>query len=184
VNINEYQKQASRTDVDDLVPAHERLKNPSVLAQLRAAIVMLLDASEALDVIKKHVFYGKPLMHDNHQMSASYHLEFPTCATNLNSATMIKLLHAAIGMATEAGEFMNPVAQAIMNNRGIDIINLLEEVGDLAWYQALAANTVGENLDKILERNIEKLKRRYPQKFTEHDALNRDLSSEAEVLNG
>ena len=33
-----------------------------------------------------------------------------------------------------------------------------------------------------MERNIEKLKARYPQKFTEENAIVRDLTKEREIL--
>ena len=40
------------------------------------------------------------------------------------------------------------------------------------------------SFDKDLERNINKLKLRFPDKFTEYNALNRDLDGEREILEG
>jgi NTP pyrophosphatase (non-canonical NTP hydrolase) len=42
----------------------------------------------------------------------------------------------------------------------------------------------GFSFDKDLERNINKLKLRFPDKFTEYDALNRDLDGERKILEG
>jgi hypothetical protein len=38
------------------------------------------------------------------------------------------------------------------------------------------------NRDEFLQKNIDKLKARYPEKFTEHDAVNRDLDKERKIL--
>jgi len=39
-----------------------------------------------------------------------------------------------------------------------------------------------KSIYEVMEINIKKLKKRYPDKFTEKDAINRDTSSEAEVI--
>jgi hypothetical protein len=39
-------------------------------------------------------------------------------------------------------------------------------------------------MEELLQTNIDKLKARYPEKFTENDALNRDLNKERNILEG
>jgi hypothetical protein len=63
-------------------------------------------------------------------------------------------------------------------------VNLLEEFGDLAWYQAIGIDEAGGSLDKVLDRVIAKLRARYPEKFTSENAINRDLVKERAILEG
>lgn len=100
----------------------------------------------------------------------------------LNDVRTLRLLHAAMGLCTEAGEFMDMLKKHILYGKPIDTVNLAEELGDIQWYDALAVDALEETLSDILERNIRKLRARYPNKFTEHDALNRDLKTEREIL--
>jgi hypothetical protein len=40
------------------------------------------------------------------------------------------------------------------------------------------------DLEEMLQRNIDKLKARYPEKFTQENALNRNLDVERQILEG
>jgi NTP pyrophosphatase (non-canonical NTP hydrolase) len=49
-----------------------------------------------------------------------------------------------------------------------------KEIGDLLWYVALAARSIGVPLSTIAEANLDKLARRYPTgAFRETDSINR-----------
>lgn len=94
-----------------------------------------------------------------------------------------RLVHAALGKLTEIGEFADELKKHIFYGKPLDPVNLMEEIGDGAWYDALALDSMGgSDLDFVLEKVIAKLKKRYPEKFTEKDALNRDLEAERKVL--
>lgn len=95
----------------------------------------------------------------------------------------LRLLHGAMGLATESGEFLDEVKKHLFYSKPLDVVNLKEEMGDLFWYLAIIADMMGEaNFTNLLQTNIEKLRARYPEKFTEEKALTRDLSTEREVL--
>lgn len=94
----------------------------------------------------------------------------------------IDLLHAAIGLQTESAEFSDMLKKALFYGKPIDQVNLKEEIGDLLWYAALALRALNTDFETVMERNIEKLKARYPQKFTEENAIVRDLNKEREIL--
>lgn len=95
-----------------------------------------------------------------------------------------RLIHAAIGMCTESGEFIDALKKHIFYGKPLDYVNLEEELGDLMWYVAIAANALDADLGEIMDRNIQKLKTRYPNKFTSEDAINRDIAAERAVLEG
>lgn len=93
-------------------------------------------------------------------------------------------MHAGLGLASEAGEFIDVLKKRHAYGKPLDIVNLREEVGDILWYCALAARGLGTTLEEIAETNILKLQTRYPAKFTAEQALNRNLTAERAVLEG
>jgi len=93
-------------------------------------------------------------------------------------------LHMILGMQTEAAEIADLYKKHIAYGKTLDLVNLKEEIGDLMWYIANMCNLHGWDLLEILATNIEKLKARYPDKFTNEQALNRDLVKERDILEG
>lgn len=97
---------------------------------------------------------------------------------------MSRLLHGMIGVCTEIGELQDMVKKHLIYGKAFDQVNVLEECGDVLWYVALALDACGCTLSECMERNIAKLKARYPQGFTEEAALTRDLDAERRKLEG
>jgi NTP pyrophosphatase (non-canonical NTP hydrolase) len=91
-------------------------------------------------------------------------------------------LHMVLGMTTESSEIADVYKKALAYNKPIDYINVKEEIGDLMFYVANMCNLNGWGLKDLLETNINKLRIRYPEKFTEDKAINRDLKSERKIL--
>lgn len=96
------------------------------------------------------------------------------------------LLHSVLGLTTETGELANTIKVhfAYKNKEDkLDIVNIVEEFGDLLWYIAIGLNSVGSSIDEAMEKNIAKLSARYKSgKFSADDALRRDLHKERSVL--
>lgn len=97
---------------------------------------------------------------------------------------MLQLLHANMGVCTEAGELMDVVKRFLIYGKPADVTNIIEEVGDMFWYLSLIARSCGFTFEEAKARNIAKLRARYPEKFTELAALNRNLDKELEALGG
>ena len=86
----------------------------------------------------------------------------------------INLIHALMGICTEAGEFADPIKKYLMYGKDLDEENLKEELGDLLWYIAIACETLNTSMSEVMTDNIRKLSKRYPgQFFTEQAAKNR-----------
>ena len=92
------------------------------------------------------------------------------------------LVHAAMGLATESGEFLDNIKKHMFYNKPLDRTNLKEELGDILWYAAIAMSVLDTDFNKEMDRVIGKLKLRYPEKFSEENAINRDLESEQKYL--
>lgn len=93
-----------------------------------------------------------------------------------------RILHAAIGCVTESGELLDALKKQMYYGRELDIVNVKEEAADILWYLAILFDELGTDFETEQERVINKLKARFPDKFTEEKAFNRDLDKEREVL--
>jgi NTP pyrophosphatase (non-canonical NTP hydrolase) len=81
---------------------------------------------------------------------------------------------AALGLAGEAGEFANMVKKMIAHGHPITADELAEELGDVMWYLAEAATACGLALNDIAQMNVDKLRARYPDGFSEERSINRE----------
>ena len=95
-----------------------------------------------------------------------------------------RLLHAAFGLQTEAGELTDALKKHIFYGKELDVTNILEESGDLMWYLAILFDELGTSFTEEQKRVIAKLKVRFPEKFTNELAETRDLATERKVLEG
>lgn len=95
----------------------------------------------------------------------------------------VRLLHCALGCYTESGELLESIQKQYETGQ-IDHVNFGEEVGDIEWYQAIGFDASGVSEATCREKNIAKLKARYPGKFSTEAALNRDLATERAILEG
>jgi len=108
--------------------------------------------------------------------------DFKAIKSRLNDEETIRLLHSAIGLSTEANEFLDMLKKHIYYGKELDLPNIKEEVGDGFWYSAIAIDVLKTTFDEVMSVNIEKLKARYPEKFTSEKAMNRDLDKERKIL--
>lgn len=129
------------------------------------------------------------------------------------------MTHMRLGIFTECGELLDAIKKNYAYGKPLDLVNVGEEIGDIAWYfvnemtfknvkakikpqrfkspqqieevitvivelQTLnchfnlsqlinVANYFNLDFYELLDKNIAKLKARYPEKFTTENALNR-----------
>lgn len=149
---------------------------------LSTAIAALQD----LDKIKKALFYGKdfPAGIDWPAPVDAAFGDFPLECLSPDEDTSqgIDVLHAILGIATEAGELLEALVIGVFGDDGFDLVNVAEEIGDVFWYQAILAHSAGKSFEELQATNIAKLRARYPDKFTEYDAQVRDLDAERVIL--
>lgn len=93
------------------------------------------------------------------------------------------LIHAGLGVTSDAGEVADVIKSHAVYGKELDVKHLIEELGDTLWYIALAASTVGYSLAEVAQQNIEKLRLRYPDKYSDELAIKR-LDKEGGDRNG
>jgi len=101
-----------------------------------------------------------------------------------NANVCTRLHHAVLGLAGEVGELASALEKWIHYNQSFDPVNIKEELGDCMWYIALACNALKLDLGQVMEANIRKLQKRYPEKFQESKAKeeNRDRDAERVIV--
>lgn len=83
------------------------------------------------------------------------------------------LTHAAIGIAGEAGEILDAVKKVWVYNQAINFENLIEELGDLEYYMQALRTKIGVTRAQCINANMVKLKKRYPNGYTDQHAAAR-----------
>jgi len=84
-----------------------------------------------------------------------------------------RLQHALHGLAAEVGE-IHGIYQKSYQGHSIDSYDVLDELGDLLWFAAEICDVMLNDMDLVAEQNIRKLRKRYPEGFSEERSLNRE----------
>lgn len=175
-----YQEEAQNTEAPVDAAMQERAAGPVLLGLLRVGFETIATVGSLLDKAKRHLFYGNPLTEG--VLAQLHKVEDSEVQQRSRAFVFLRLLHAAIGIATEAGELAEQLYGHLFLGHPLDQVHIEEELGDILWYVALACNALGVDMQKVMDTNISKLRKRYPNKFTQYDAMNRDLTAERKEL--
>ena len=77
-----------------------------------------------------------------------------------------RLATAAVGLSAESGEFLEIIKKMVFQGKPYNADNrehLIIELGDIMWYVAQACMSLDISFDEVLETNIKKLGKRYPE---------------------
>lgn len=143
-------------------------------AQMLASIQLV---GAGADNVKRKLYYNK--VRSNEALQNMF-VEADASATRPVTFDMLDkdIIHALLGMVSECGE----IAEAINTTEDLDMVNLREEAGDILWYMAMLLRALGTDFETEMERNINKLRVRFPDKFTTEKAADRDLDAERQAL--
>jgi len=178
------------------------------------ALNLAVETSNVLDQLKRAVFYGKDIDQEAAIKSLqtigkiAADISFPigtgryrdprdgdffqgvpveTRAAITPGNVNLRLLHAALGLQTESGEFIEGLLPSFFGGP-IDAVNLLEELGDgPGWYAEVALDELGFTREQCNFTNIKKLQDkkdgRYKKgAFNPNEAIDRDVNAERGLL--
>lgn len=83
------------------------------------------------------------------------------------------LINGVMGLCGESGEVIDLVKKHLAQGHELDREKMINELGDVAWYIAETAYALDVDLETVFQRNIEKLKKRYPDGFDSSHSINR-----------
>jgi NTP pyrophosphatase (non-canonical NTP hydrolase) len=82
-------------------------------------------------------------------------------------------LNFTLGLAGETGETVDYLKKVLFHGHEFSKETLEKELGDILWYVSQLARVHSINLDDIAYKNIEKLKKRYPDGFETEKSIHR-----------
>jgi len=187
VNSVDYLAASARTASGQL---HQALITPELL---QAVLSQAIAAGQQADALKKTLFYGKALgaPFGSAQGTALDSAPLPERSRREGTtdspvscdlqAINPDILHAALGLYTEATEMLESVLATLQGKR-FDSVNAFEECGDCEWYLAMFYRALGRTPEEARTANIAKLQARYPDRFSGVQAVQRDLDKERAIL--
>lgn len=82
-------------------------------------------------------------------------------------------LHMAIGVSGEAGELLDAIKKFAIYQKPLDLENVVEELGDIEFYLQGIRQAFCIDREDVLQANIEKLRKRYGQTYSNAAAIAR-----------
>lgn len=67
-----------------------------------------------------------------------------------------RLVHSALGLATEAGEVLDVLKKTLFYGKHLDVSNLREEISDLMWYVAILCDAMNWDMENLAFRGLVK----------------------------
>lgn len=181
MNNHDYRTNTAKTES---VPVEINIKQKQLKFLLEGISIL----TEALDVMKKEMFYSRepknPLFFFDAIEQLNYIMEQDVESTTktITDTKTIKLLHSLIGAITESGE-MPVLINQLIDDGPFDVINYKEEMGDMLWYIDRGADAIDVTVEDLMDINIRKLAKRYPEGFfTNEKANDRDLVTEYKTM--
>lgn len=78
--------------------------------------------------------------------------------------TQHSIVYPALGLANEAGEVLGKVKKVLRDHNGDFTLqqreSIADEIGDVLWYLAALCEDLGTPLERIANKNVEKLRSR------------------------
>lgn len=92
---------------------------------------------------------------------------------NLVMTKPMILTNYCLGLVGEAAELTDYLKKVIFHGHDLDIDKIKNEMGDFMHYVAGLANLLELDLEDVLDTNIKKLSKRYPEGFSVQASITR-----------
>lgn len=83
------------------------------------------------------------------------------------------LVNGVMGLNGESGEVIDLVKKHLFHGHELDNDKLVKELGDVMWYIAEVCTALDVDMNEVMEKNIEKLTKRYQNGFSKEASINR-----------
>jgi hypothetical protein len=98
--------------------------------------------------------------------------------------TMPTLIDVAMRLCIEAGHVQDAIKRAVYYGSPLNSAGVVNHLGRIIHLIRHGCYLLDTTHEKVKATNISKLKARFPQRFTEAEAIQRDVSNERLVLEG
>lgn len=91
--------------------------------------------------------------------------KLPRKQLDILGPTYVNRLHATMGLTGEVGEVSEIIKKHVFYSKSLDMTHLKEEMGDVLFYFVWLLDEMGLTLEEVMNYNIDKLSKRYPNEF-------------------
>jgi len=143
-----------------------------------------------LDYTKKGIFYNNYTKYDENYLTlidklmrktADFHRSSGKYSRVNYDSINFRVVHGLLGAVTESSEMAEHLLNYIKTGE-IDKVGIGEEFSDSDWYKAIIFDELGLEESVCRTNVINKLKVRFPDKYDDAAAANRNLEAEREKL--
>ena len=155
--------------------------NPQFVSRTEVLNILsnVIGFAEDMNMLKKLFFRGRTPQDLNMPMPSDDDSMGPLLKGCTDDE--VNIIHGIVGVITEAGE-MAELLKAFFEGTPFDRVHLLEEGGDVEWYQVRILRGIHASLYQRDFTNINKLHGRHGSAFDVFRDANRDLGAERKQL--
>lgn len=160
------------------------------IASLSDLLELFILTGTLLDYAKKGIFYNNYSKYDENYKILTTQLAETLQSFQQRSSSLPKgqvnhlnfrILHGLLGTATEASEIAELLLDYIKTGE-IDEVGISEEFSDIDWYKAVTFDELSLDENTCRQNVINKLKVRFPDKYSDSAAADRNLDAERKML--
>lgn len=96
-----------------------------------------------------------------------------TRTINCDLTTEQVISNMCMGISGETGEVIDIIKKHLYQGHKLNKEHLIEELGDVMFYVANLATLLGIDMQDVLQNNVDKLLKRYPNGFSKEKSVNR-----------
>ena len=178
MNASDYQRLAARTLIDkpDFDLSKEDLYLIVGLIKLASALGSAFEKVKK-GILHQHGFDKEGFDSDLALIDARVDdvrcRSFPFCLPSPLTNQEIMTAWNLVGLVGETGEISSLYTNAILGGPRLGQEQSTKELGDVLWYVAALCSKLGLDMSDVMETNIEKLKKRYPDGYKSADSIAR-----------
>jgi len=175
LSLKEYQQLAKRT-LKDLGTDQKNL--------LHMKMGLMTEIGELLDALKKHIAYGKELDAVNIREEWGDAMWYIANYYTIKGKELHFEAESIFDLFFYMSSKNNPEFTLLENMANVLCRNNMSfnETAALIWSMGKNFIEFNETKGDLLQLNIDKLRKRYPEKYTDEQALVRDTDAEREIL--
>ena len=106
-------------------------------------------------------------------MEANKYQELAMVTLNKSLSKKDMLINGVMGLNGESGEVIDLVKKHLFHYHDLDKEKIIKELGDVLWYIAEVCTSLDIDMSEVMEKNIDKLSKRYKDGFSKEASVNR-----------
>ncbi len=162
---------------------HKLAQATRMIAQLAGENTALSDNTTAVQARCSELLAENRRLRDQGMPLQEYQRLALRTSNHENQTLKERVGMACMGLAGESGEVIDYLKKVYFHDHDLSLTQVRNELGDVLWYVTELCSCFDLNLGVVADKNIEKLKARYPEGFDEQKSKDRTEYNQADEMN-